>query len=414
MARLTLASRLTLAGLAAATALGCASSPTQQPPTGQPPASGVTVPVASELRGGGNQTAPSGAGPVVPAAPAVPIPGLSIGAAPTMLPFVSVIGRESQLFVYDRTISDNYALVGAGMGINNPEVFSSGRVVFDRSQGRRSQIFVYDVVAEMLVALNDVNGLGSVRRPSMSFDGTAMTFILDRQGRHDRPKAMLWLNGVVADLAKVNTQAACEGGVNWIRISCDARWAVFTTLAGRLYVYDLLNPMVHEITQARLYGDISHPAISPDGTQIAFAASDGNVYRYDRVANLIDPMPFLNNAFANYEVTDPKFVCFDNAHIYTEMVTQGGDVLTRHLPEPKCEDEACREEWYQQRDGEREHRRLHSLVRRVTEYNWITETLATLTVLNNVAAEGDQQISDLEDFDHHDDDHDGGEPTPAP
>jgi len=40
----------------------------------------------------------------------------------------------------------------------------------------------------------------------------------------------------------------------------------------------------------------------------------------------------------------------------------------------------------------------------VTEYNWITETLATLTVLNNVAAEGDQQISDLED----DDDHDGG------
>lgn len=401
MARLNLATRCMLGGLMAATVFGCASSPTQQPPTGQPAAGQVTVPVASDLGGGGNPTSPSSGGAIGPVAPAVPIPGLSIGAAPTMLPFVSVIGGEKQLFVYDRTISDNYALVGAGIGVNNPEVFSSGRVVFDRRQGRRSQIFVYDVVAELLVALNDVNGLGSVRRPSMSFDGTAMTFVLEGE-RRDLPKAMLWLNGVVADLAKVNAQASCEGGVNWIRISCDARWAVFTTMAGRLYVYDLLNPMIHEITQARLYGQISHPAISPDGTQIAFAASDGNVYRYDRVANLVDPMPFLNQAFTNYDVTDPKFVCFDNAHIYTEMLTRGGDILTNHLPDPKCESEDCEEEDGDDRDHG--HRPPRTLVRRVTEYNWITETLATLTVLNNVAAEGDQQISDLED----DRDHGGG------
>ncbi|MEB3299891.1 MAG: hypothetical protein VKO21_10450 [Candidatus Sericytochromatia bacterium] len=402
MARKNLATRLTIGGLLAATALGCASSPTQQPPTGQPPAGNVTVPVASELGGGGNPTSPSSGAAVAPIAPAVPIPGLSIGAAPTMLPFVSVIGGQKQLFVYDRTISDNYALVGAGIGVNNPEVFSSGRVIFDRRQGRRSQIFVYDVVAELLVALNDVNGLGSVRRPSMSFDGTAMTFILESERRDDVPKAMLWLNGVVADLAKVNAQGSCEGGINWIRISCDARWAVFTTLAGRLYVYDMLNPMIHEIAQARLYGQISHPAISPDGTQIAFAASDGNVYRYDRVANLVDPMPFLNYAFTNYDVTDPKFVCFDNAHIYTEMLTRGGDILTNRLPDPKCEDDDCREEGDSGHGGPRPPR---TLVRRVTEYNWITETLATLTVLNNVAAEGDQQISDLGDYDR---DHGGG------
>jgi WD40 repeat protein len=276
-------------------------------------------------------------------------------------------------------------LPGAGEDINNPQLFGAARVVFDRETANcKRQIFFYDVVGELLVDFNDVNGLGSVKRPSISADGTVMTFILEGKRHHegdgggdagrgsggggdwgDPDRAMIWINGVVADLAKVNAIGADHCGVKWIRLSCDGHWAVFTTGDGQLYVYDVINPTLHQVTEALVVGDgfASHPAISPDGSQIAFASGDGRVYRYDRIAGLVDPMPFLNRAFNAEYTTDPMWECTDNAHIYVEQFI--------HPKEAQC-------------------------VERVTEYNWLTETVAALTVLNGVDGTGFQAISDLD------------------
>jgi hypothetical protein len=295
---------------------------------------------------------------------------MAVGTPVALIPFVSYINGHFKLFVYDRTIGDNYALVGAGEDIQNPTLFSQSRIVYERDFRGKGQIAFYDAVAELNVYFNDVNGLGSVRRPSITYDGTAMVFLLEQRREAFRGRAMIWINGVVADLAKVNAVGDLHGGITWIRISCDGRWATFTTADGGLFVYDVINPMAHQIVDARAVGNghASHPAISPDGTQIAWADSSGFVYRYDRINNLVDPMPFLNAAFNADFVTDPLFLCYDNAHIYAELKTQG--------PKENC-------------------------VWRVVEYNWITETVAGLTILNNVLGEGYNLVSDLEDDNGH-------------
>ncbi|MBM3268864.1 MAG: hypothetical protein FJZ01_14585 [Candidatus Sericytochromatia bacterium] len=359
------------ASLALAVVAGCAKPPSTTPDS-MGPGQGITVPVQPDSLG--NRTDPStvlplppAAAPVLPVAPVAPVLGMTVGAPVPLIPFVSYINGHFKLFVYDRTIADNYALPGAGEDIQNPTLFSNSRIVFERDFYGKGKIAFYDAVAELNVFFNDINGLGSVRRPSISFDGTVMTFLLEKYPEAFKGKAMIWINGVVADLAKVNAVGDLHGGITWIRLSCDARWATFTTADGHLFVYDVINPMVHEILDAQLVGDgyASHPAISPDGTQIAWADSSGFVYRYDRIANLTDPMPFLNSAFNAKFVTDPMFLCWDNAHIYAELYTKGA---TRY-----------------------------DKVWRVVEYNWITETIAGLTVLNNVLGDGVNLISDLED-----------------
>ncbi len=279
-----------------------------------------------------------------------------------LIPFVAEIGGKTGLFVFDRTLADNYALPGAGTDIQNPALFSGNRIVLEREESGLGRIYFYDLVAELLVSFNDVNSSGSVRRPSISSDGTVMTFVLEAQSSPLRGRALIWLNGVVADLAKVNAIGTLHGGITWIRLSCDARWAVFTTADGRLFVYDVVNPIAHEIADARVVGAgfASHPAVSPDGTQIAWADAAGFVFRYNRIADLVDPMPYLNLAFNNFFITDPVWLCGDNAHIYAELYTEGAPGV-----------------W------------------RIVEYNWITETIASLTILNNVLGEGTQVISDL-------------------
>lgn len=376
--------------VAVASIAGCTKASTPTTPDMNPPPS-VTVPVQPDLV---NQLDPSNVAPPPAVAPPVALPpaplaaplgapllGMTVGTPVPLIPFVSKFDRHYKLFVYDRTIADNYALPGAGEDVNNPSLFSNSRIVFDRD----GKIFFYDVVSELLVSFNDVNGLGLfVSRPSITFDGTVMTFVGKERKRygdgysyeeeeyetdgdgyryHRAGKAFIWINGVVADLAKVNAVGFLHEGITWIRISCDGRWAVFTTGDGRLFVYDVINPMVHEVTDAQDVGgrhrDATHPAISPDGTQIAFEKG-GSLFRYDRIADLIDPMPFLNLAFNNDFATDPLFLCWDNAHIYAEV-------------------------------------RIDDYKWRVVEYNWITETIAGLTILNNVFGDGSQLISDKRD-----------------
>ena len=415
---------------------GCSTKP---PATSPAPQQGVTVPVQPDL---GNPLDPSNvqpapaalppaAIPAVPVAPvlAAPVLGMTAGTPVPLIPFVSKINGHTKLFVFDRTIADNYALPGAGEDIQNPTLFSNSRIVFERETsghgyGRygsdydrgRGQIWFYDVVAELLVSFNDVNGLGSVRRPSISFDGTVMTFLLEDKARDFVGRAMIWINGVVADLAKVNAVGDLHGGITWIRISCDARWAVFTTADGRLFVYDIINPLVHEITDAQdvngRHSFASHPAISPDGTQIAWADASGFVYRYDRIADLVDPMPFLNLAFNAEFVTDPMWLCWDNAHIYAELFTYGATqegIAYRTRGHRYVtgfgfgDDSQTLYEFdgagYENYSTKREYYKVKVFpsVWRVVEYNWITETVGGLTILNNVLGEGVQLISDLEE-----------------
>ena len=425
--------------IAASLALGLLAG-CSKPPSATSPSPGVTVPVNPSLNTNlpsdlsGSHVAPVTAVPASPvvAAPLAAAPvGLAAGAPPPLIPFVSYINGDYKLFVYDPTINDNYALPGAGDGIHNPQIFSGNRIVFDRNDGGTHHIYFYDVVAELVATFNDVNGLGDVRKPSISFDGTVMTFLLDQS------RAMIWINGVVADIAKINTVAALNSTyVTWLRLSCDGQWIVFTTADGGLYLYDVVNPMVNQITAARDVGDgfATHPAISPDGTQIAWE-SDGKVFRYDRVTGLVDPMPFLNTAFNADFVTDPLWECFDNAHILAELGTFGppltggqgivsafgpvfahvsgnatvvvtdpdsfpfesqinyGTAFTNGLPA-----------FGFALVGGTAHCIVEPVsVIRVVSYNWITETVQALSVLNSVLGSGDNQISDI-----------SADPSPSP
>ncbi|MBU6427597.1 MAG: hypothetical protein KGR26_01165, partial [Cyanobacteria bacterium REEB65] len=449
-----IAATLTLGLLA-----GCSKPPSASTPT---PGSNVTVPV-SPSSGLGNSTSPSDVtdshvapapvaaapGPAVAPPLAVPGPlpapvGLAAGAPPPLIPFTSYINGAWKLFVYDPTINDNYDLPGAGDNIENPQIFSGNRIVFEREEqnqpydfwsdpsGNRHeepihQIYFYDVVAELVGTFNDVNGLGCVRKPSITYDGTVLSFI--HEGR-----AFIWINGVVADLAKINSVAAMNDAfVTFMRISCDGHWIVFTTSDGGLYVYDVINPMVDQITAARDVGDhcATHPAISPDGTQIAWE-SGGFVFRYDRVTNLVDNMPFLNTAFNADFVTDPLWECFDNAHIYAELFTGINEFFTGQLEGKIKGDVASTLDSFMANIADD----LNSLVdqtglvlsnpdvssnaltdlqtldgchikikdieacltrseERVVSYNWITETVLALTVLNSVAGSGNNAISSI-------------------
>lgn len=404
---------------------GCSKAPSAASPTSPSPSTNLTPTLPGNPTTPSDVSSSSGTQPSQIVSPVAL--GLAAGAPVPLIPFVSYINGAYKLFVYDPTINDNYALPGAGDGIHNPQVFSGNRIVFDRNDGNHvHHIYFYDVVAELVATFNDVNGLGDVRKPSISYDGTVMTFLLNQS------RAMIWINGVVADIAKINTVAEVNGTfVTWLRLSCDGHWIVFTTSDGGLYLYDVVNPMVNQITAARDVGDgfATHPAISPDGTQIAWE-SDGQVFRYDRVTNLVDPMPFLNTAFNAQDtfigVTDPLWECFDNAHIFAEVDTFGPPLtggtgflntlapVFAHVNGNAPVNFICDTDTLgnfgitatAQTDGlpVTGFAVIHSQVKdiieplevmRVVSYNWITETVDTLTVLNSVLGTGDNQISDV-------------------
>lgn len=327
-------------------------------------------------------------GPAVPppvpapvAAPIPPIPAIPITAGPSLIAFTSnldwggvdvngfapfrLAGLDG-LFVYDDILKDVYALPGAGPGIQNPQVFDNGtKIVFNRADGT---IWFYDVLGEINVQFNDVNALGvPVIRPSITLDGSVKTFIAAPGWNWGGGFAMIWINGVLAELAKVNAVGALRGGIRWIRISGNGAWAVFTTGDGGLFVYDVLNPAVFEVTDARVAGIFAtHPDISWDGSQIVWTGiepGDGSlkIFRYDRVAGLVDPMPFANVAMNAFSAFTPRFLGPDSTWI-TYGVSIGGP---------------------------------HGAFR-VLGYNWLTEAVRTLTILNNVAGQGIQLVSDLD------------------
>jgi hypothetical protein len=125
--------------------------------------------------------------------------------------------------------------------------------------------------------------------------------------------AYLWANGCTVELAPVNATAACQGGVNWIRISADGCWAVFTTALGGLFTYDFQTQMVCTVADACAVGPASMPDISPDGTCVAFTALSGPcgapaIFVYNRVTDCLDPLPFANVAANAIATFNPQFL----------------------------------------------------------------------------------------------------------
>ncbi len=265
-----------------------------------------------------------------------------------LLAFSSKVNGHFQLFVWDPAASDSYAVPGAGDDVFMPMHFARNRIVFVRD----TKIFYYDLTAEIVGTFNDVNELGVLRHPSISDDGRVLGFHVHAEEPDER--VALWIDGALADPAKVNAVGAAHRGTHMFTIGCDGKFAAFSTIDNGLYLYDIVNPAVYEIPEARLAGNageqMEHIALSQDGTQVAFAKGD-RLYRFDRTANLIDPLPYLNAAFDAERVQSPMFMCGDNAHLYAEAVL-----------------------------GERR--------TRIVVYNWITETLGTLTLLNSVLGDG--------------------------
>lgn len=352
--------------LASLLAAGCAQAPSSPP--GEKTNFAPLRPVAPE------ETLPY---PVVlvPPAPVTPVaePVAPVVEANRYLAFTAWLDyypdygcgiSSSQLFVYDDLLKDNYALPGAGGGIANPECYLGGRyIVFDRG----GQILFYDVERHLACAFNNVNGCGPVARPSISEDGQTLVFVgypgpIGPCGS-DGGVAYLWSCGAVCELSKVNVAATPEGGVNWIRISADGRWAVFTTALGGLYLYDLQNPMVLAVPDVHDVGGFAAmPDISPDGTQLVFTALDRScgrptIFRFDRLSGMIDPLPFANAAFGSIAACNPQFLGGDGVHLYFQALSPEG----------------CYPRF------------------RVLEYDWITERVRTLTVLNSVTI-GDTTI----------------------
>ncbi|MBU6428913.1 MAG: PD40 domain-containing protein, partial [Cyanobacteria bacterium REEB65] len=255
------------------------------------------------------------------------------------------------------------AVPGAGVGIQNPQIFDGGdRVVFNRVDGT---IWFYDLLTELLVQFNDVNANGMfVIRPSITQDGTVMTYVGVPGWTWSQGIAFIWINGVVAALSKVNAVGLLHGGITWIRISANGRWAVFTTGDGCLFTYDVVNPVVYQVTDANVAACFAmDPDISPDGSQIVWTGigPDGSlkIFRYDRVAQLVDPMPFANLAMDAVDAFDPRFLGPDGSWIVYDVFTQS-----------------------------------HYGGLRVLGYNWITEFVRTFTILNSVQGTGNQSISD--------------------
>ncbi len=380
--KMTLHRRALFAGACALTLVACGRTVPQAPPTGSSPTP-VTVPVG--VGPGGNLTAPSdlpsssASDPVTPSQVALPAISTPFDVSgPTQIAFTSDLDFRGislsyftpfsltgiqGLFVYDDASKDNYAIPGAGVGIENPQIFDGGtKVVFDRVDGT---IWFYDLLTELTVQFNDVNGTGYyVTRPSITQDGTVMTYVGVPGWVWPSGVAFIWINGVVAELSKVNAVGMLHGGISWIRISANGRWAVFTTGDGALFTYDVVNTTVYQVTDARVVasGYATDPDISPDGSQIVWSAiePDGSmrIYRYDRVAGLVDPMPFANLAMGASSAFDPRFLGPDGSWITYEVFTAanwGGF--------------------------------------RVLGYDWITEAVRTFSILNSVQGEGDQRVS---------------------
>lgn len=461
--------RKTLLALTVSVAMvGCTKAPNTVNPGTQNPGVGVVSPSTTQPSCGDTYTPPT------------PAPVVAPFVAPlcNYLAFTANIGCYDKLFLYDDILKDNYALPGAGENVNNPQYFDGDKIIFDRC----GRIFVYDLKGEVLCALNDINGLGvPVHRPSASWAGDKVVFT-DYCGR-----AYLWCCNPcisVCELAKINAL----GRINWIRISADGLWAVFTTCEGCLYVYDICNPMVCLIADARdvcvegcdkELAFITHPAISATGRQIAFTAvgfgrhgcPKTSIWRYDRVTGCLDPMPFANAALNNLLVVDPLFKCYDEENIYYEALIPGfrekadyhlytdddlADIvaLTIRLMDSNIDwDDLIgfleNAENYVENANRRELERLADFVTRylhmqscdvqrvrgristnilegfrVLDYNWLTETVRTLTIVNNVHGDTETLISDPDLFccpdwcdydgkrygdhdDHDDDDHNG-------
>ncbi|HBN08473.1 MAG TPA: hypothetical protein DD435_07440 [Cyanobacteria bacterium UBA8530] len=429
--------------------IGCSKAPSGVDPGKSnvtPPS--VVSPVNNTLTPStGDAYCPPPVAPVVPPVVA-PLPLCNY------LAFTANIGYRDKLFLYDDILKDNWALVGAGEDINNPQYFNGGKVIYDRC----GKILVYDILSECNLYLDDVNSVGFVHRPSISWAGDRMVFV-DFRGR-----AYLWTCtpcALVCELAKVNAL----GRINWIRISADGHWAVFTTCDGCLYTYNIDLPQICLIADARVVCSggrdsdlafITHPAISATGRQIAFTAvnfdrkrcrPETTIWRYDRVLDCLDPMPFANAALNNDFVVDPMFKCFDEENIYYEafipgykvdidfklctddtladLVTTAVKLLCRYSDASFTEDalpalqnpEAYRNsnhrihrliceitDWLhdQSRDTQKVYGKIraHDILEgfRVLDYNWVTEMVRTLTIVNNVHGDTDTLISDPDLF----------------
>lgn len=235
--------------------------------------------------------------------------------------FAGCMNGVSQLFLYDDGIKDVYAVPGAGVPISNPQVYSGGRIVYQRA----GQILWWDPDHQLDFHFDGVGMIGPAIRPSMSWDGTRMVWI--------RPacwQAYFWtcVNGcqTTAGLTLVNQVGNLHGGVQWARISANGAWIVFTTGDGGLFIYDLVHPQVCEIPEARTVGNghACDAALSPDGGQIVWT-SGGCIFRYDRASRCVDSMPYANLALDNAAALDPEFMGLDCSTVYYEaLVPPGG------------------------------------------------------------------------------------------
>jgi hypothetical protein len=377
--------------------VGCTKAPsTVDPSKNLQPGVGVVNPSTNNPSCGDTVVTPT-------APPVVPL----VAPLCNFLAFTACIGGYDKLFLYDDILKDNYALPGAGENIHNPQYYDGGKIIFDRC----GQIWIYDLVAETVCALSDVNGLGfPVRRASIDWLGDKAVF-LDYCGN-----AFLWCCNPcisVCELPKINTL----GFINWASISADGNWIVFTTCDGCLYLYNICTPAVCQININvcatnfrkfdRLCRDedscgilsredwrrvnccedviITQPAISATGRQIVFTAVDRftgrtALWRYDVLTGCLDPMPFANAALNSLLVADPIFKCYDEEHVYFEAL----------VPNSEC----CDENGYLHESIRKGHDRLRGNTQ-VLEYNWLTETVRTLSILNNVVSDLNILISDF-------------------
>lgn len=182
--------------------------------------------------------------------------------------------KTGRIFVWDEALGDSYAVPAPGPVIATAVLYLDTRILYETPAG---QFFSYDLLSEISTAFNDVNSLGFVTRASLTKDARTMVFVANTDGQpklSEATKAYVWLDGAVAELAKVNAVGALRRGVGRIRIAGGGKLLIFTTLDGGLFLYSPETEVVHEVEDARAIGDgFSHQAVlSADASRMAWAS----------------------------------------------------------------------------------------------------------------------------------------------